>query len=99
MSEEIYDVRTGVFFRRFTFLKEHLSREEMKYMEINGRIKVFQALQNGYGLRKAFQLLREYRKYGIRFWDWDLIPKAFHYIRVVFEQMMIRRRDRKYIVK
>lgn len=99
MSEEIYDIRTGVFFRRFTFLKERLSREEMKYMEINGRIKVFQVLQNGYGLKKALQLLKEYRKYGVRFWDWDLIPKTFHYIRVVFEQMMIRRRDKKYIVK
>lgn len=99
MSEEIYDIRTGVFFRRFTFLKEHLNKEDMKYMEINGRIKVFQALQNGYGLKKVFQLLKEYRRYGVRFWDWDLIPKAFHYIKVVLEQIMIRRRDKKYIVK
>lgn len=99
MSEEMYDIKTAVFFRRFTFLKERLSREEMKYMEINGRIKVFQALQNGYGLKKVLQLLKEYRRYGVRFWDWDLIPKIFHYIRVTFEQIMIRRRDRKYIVK
>ena len=99
LSEEMYDIRTGVFFRRFTFLKERLTKEEMKYLEINGRIKVFQALQNGYGLRKVFQLLKEYRKYGVRFWDWDLIPKAFHYIRVVLEQVMIRRRDKKYIIK
>lgn len=99
MSEEIYDIRTGVFFRRFTFLKEHLSKEEMNYVGINGRVKIFQVLQNGYGLKKALQLLKEYRRYGVRFWDWDLIPKTFHYIRVVFEQIMIRRRDRKYIVK
>lgn len=99
MSVEVFDIKTGVFFRRFTFLKERLSKKEMRYMEINGRIKVFQALQNGYGLKKVFQLLREFRKYGVRFWDWDLIPKAFHYIRVVFEQMLIRRRDKKYIVK
>lgn len=99
MSEEMFDVRTGVFFRRYTFLKERLSREEMKYMDINGRVKVFQALQNGYGLTKVFQLLKAYRRYGVRFWNWDLIPKTFHYIRVVFEQIMIRRRDKKYIVK
>lgn len=99
MGEAIFDIKTDVFLRRFTFLKERLSRKEMKYMEINGRIKVFQALQNGYGFKKAFQLLKEFRRYGIRFLDWDLIPKAFHYIRVIFEQMMIRRRDKKYIVK
>lgn len=99
MSEEMYDIRTAVFFRRFTFLKERLSEEEMKYMEINGRIKVFQALQNGYGMKKVLQLLKQYRRYGVRFWDWDLLPKIFHYIRVVFEQILNRRRDRKYIVK
>lgn len=99
ISEDVFDVRTEVFFRRFVYLKERLGKEEMKYLEINGRIKVFQTLQNGYGLKKVLQLLKEYRKYGVRFWDWDLIPKTFHYIRVVFEQIMIRRRDRKYIVK
>lgn len=97
--EEVFDVNVDVFFRRFTFLKEHLSKEEMEYMEINGRVKVFQALQNGYGLKKVVHLLKEYRRYGVRFWDWDLIPKTFHYIRMVFEQIMIRRRDKKYIVK
>lgn len=99
MSEEVFDTRTAVFIRRFIFLKERLSKKEMKYMKINGRIKVFQALQNGYGLKKVFQLLRAFRKYGIRFWDWDLIPKTFHYIQVAFEQMRIRSKDKKYIVK
>lgn len=99
MSEEIFDVRTGVFFRRFTFLKEHLSKEEMDYIGIDGRIKVFQALQNGYGLKKVHLLMKEYRKYGVRFWNWDLIPKAFHYMKVIFEQILIRKRDKKYIVK
>lgn len=99
MSEEIYDIRTGVFLRRFIFLKERLNKKEMKYMEINGRIKVFQALQNGYGLKKAYLLMKEYRKYGVRFWDWDLIPKAFHYMKVILEQIWIRKRDKKYIVK
>lgn len=98
-GEDVFDIKTAVFFRRFAFLKERLSRDEMKYMEINGRVKVFQALQNGYGLQKVVHLLKEYRRYGVRFWDWDLIPKTFHYIRMVFEQIMIRRRDKKYIVK
>ena len=99
MSEELYDIRTGVFFRRFSFLKERLTKEEMDYMEINGRIKVFQALQNGYGLKKVFGLLREYRRYGVKIWGWDLITKAFHYVWVVFDQIKIRKRDKKYIVK
>lgn len=99
ISEEVFDARTDVFFRRFVYLKERLNKKEMKYMEMNGRNQIFQALQNGYGLKKVFQFLKKYKKYGIRFLDWDLIPKTFHYIRVVFEQMMIRRRDKKYIVK
>lgn len=99
ISEEVFDVRTDVFFKRFLYLKERLSKKEMKYMEMNGRNQIFQALQNEYGLKKVIYLLKKYRRYGVPFWDWDLIPKAFHYIRVVFEQMKIRSRDRKYIVK
>lgn len=99
MSEEMFDVRTGVFFRRYLFLKEHLTKTEMDYMGIDGRIKVFQALQNGYGMKKVTGLLREYRKYGISFWAWDLIPKTFHYMKVILNQIIIRHRDRKYIVK
>lgn len=99
ISEEVFDARMKTFLSRFIYLKERLSKEEMKYLEINGRVRVFQALQNGYGLKKVFQILRGYRKYGVRFWDWDLIPKTFHYIRVVLEQMRIRKRDRKFLVK
>lgn len=99
ISENVFDARADVFLRRFAYLKERLTKEEMKYLEINGRVKVFQALQNGYGLKKVFWLLKEYRKYGVRFWDWDLIPKVFHYIRVILEQLQIRKRDKEYLVK
>lgn len=99
ISEEVYDARIDVFLRRFQFLNERLSEKEMKYMRIDGRVQVFGALQNGYGMKKVRWLLKQYRRYGIHFWGWDLIPKAFHYIRVIFEQIMIRRRDKKYIVK
>lgn len=99
ISEEVFDVRTGVFYRRYIFLNERLTKKEMKYLECNGRVTIFQAVQNGYGMRKVFQLFREFHHYGIRFWDWDLIPKALHYVRVIFEQIGIRKRDKKFIVK
>ena len=99
ISEEVFDARMGVFLRRFTFLKERLTKEEMEYMQIDGRVQVFQALQNGYGLKKVHGLLRQYREYGIRFWNWDLILRLFHYVKVIFDQIMVRRRDKKYITK
>ncbi|MCM1237267.1 MAG: glycosyltransferase family 2 protein [Ruminococcus flavefaciens] len=99
ISEEVFDARMDVFFRRFQFLNKRLTKEEMAYMQIDGRVQVFQALQNGYGVKKAYGLLRQYREYGIRFWNWDLILKLFHYVKVVFDQIIIRRRDEKYVVK
>ena len=99
ISEEVYDARIGVFFRRFQFLNERLNEEEMGYLGIDGRVQVFQALQNGYGIKKVWWLLRQYRKCGIRFWGWDLFTKLFHYVKVIFDQIRIRRRDKKFIVK
>ena len=99
ISEEVYDARIDVFLRRFQFLNERLTEEEMRYMGIDGRVQVFQALQHGDGMKKVCCLLKQYRKYGIHFWGWDLVSNGFHYIKVVLEQMKIRRRDKRYIVK
>lgn len=98
-GEDIFDVRMEVFFRRFIYLKNRLNSKELDYLDINGRIQFFQVLQNGYGLKKAWILLKKYREFGIPFWGWDLAQKGIHYFKVVIEQMRIRRRDKQYVVK
>ena len=71
----------------------------MKYLEMDGRLKVFQAVQNGYGIKKALYLLRLYKEYHIKFWGWDLIFKVGRYAKSIMEQCRIRIRDKKMIIK
>lgn len=98
-GEEVFDARIDVFFRRFEYLKERLSGEELKYLEINGRVQFFRVLQNGYGLKKAWKLLKKYKEYGVPFWGWDMVLNGAHFFKVIIDQLRIRKRDKDYVVK
>lgn len=95
-SEEVISSRMGASLRRFLFLKEHLSQEEMSALNMkeNERKMIFWALRNGYPIRKIFRVLREYRKHGVRIWEWGSLIRPAHCLNIVFDSLRIRKRNK-----
>lgn len=95
-SEEILDMRLWANLRYYSFLKERLSEEEMKLLQMNriGRDKILQTLQRGYPLKKIFKVLVEYHKCGVRIWGKDLIIRPWHCLHIVWDTLRIRKRNR-----
>lgn len=87
--EEILDARLWANLRYFTFLKEHLSDEDMKALQMdkNGRNMILQALHRGYPLRKAFKALEKYRKCGANIKPW-------YYLHILIDHFLLRRKDK-----
>lgn len=96
LKEEVLDARMGSFLRRFLFLKERLSVEEMNvlHMNENGRNRILNALQNGYALRKVCKVAREYHKCGIRLWGQDLFIRPWHCLRIIYDSLQIRKKNK-----
>lgn len=92
VKEAILDARMGTFLRRFLFLKEHLSMEEMNalHMNENGRNRILHALQNGYPIRKVCKTVNEYHKCGIRIWGRELLVSPWHCLHIIFDSLWIR---------
>lgn len=95
-DESKFDVRSDVFLRRFTFLKERLKKKQLSYVHLD-RIAishVINALMYGYGLVKAFKVFLRYRKNGVHFFDIELLNPV-----IICKQASMylkwRREDRK----
>lgn len=96
LLEEVLDARMGTSLRHFVFLKERLSKEELDalHMNENQRNKILWALQNGYAWRKIVQVLREYRKCGVRIWGRDLLLRPWHCLHIIFDNLRIRKKNK-----
>ena len=57
ITEERYDARMDVFYRRHSYLKEHLSKNEYKLLHFNARLRLKQVLQYKFGWKKYFEVL------------------------------------------
>ena len=62
ISYEIFKVRLEVFIRRYLFLKEHLSKQEFKLLNLHGRGYVWRAILMRYSLIEIFEVYRTLRK-------------------------------------
>lgn len=96
LSEEVLDARMWSFLRRFLFLKERLSEEEMNalHMNENGRNRILQALQNGYPLRKVCKVTSEYHKCGIEIWGRELFVRPWHCLHIIIDSLLIRKKNK-----
>lgn len=96
LSEKVLDARMGTFLRRFLFLKERLSTEEMSVLHINehGRERILSALQNGYAFGKVCRTVKEYHKCGIRIWGRELFVRPWHCLHIIFDSLRIRKKNR-----
>jgi len=96
IREEVLDSRMGTFLRRFLFLKERLSANELNalHMNENGRNRVLFALQNGYPFGKVCRTVREYHKCGIRIWGRELLFKPWHCLHIIYDSLRIRKKNK-----
>lgn len=62
------EIRTRIFIDRYNFLKGHLSRWELDYLDINGKNLILMAWADGYGFIEAINIAWMLRKGGVRSW-------------------------------
>lgn len=67
-TEEDFDSNIDIMIWRYNYLKDNL-KESFKYtkMEYLALAKVVDAMLNGFGIKKALQIIRRYNKSGVRF--------------------------------
>lgn len=96
-KEDVLETRLWACLRHFSFLKQHLSKEDMDvlHMNENGRNMLLQTLQKGYPLGKLFRAIREYRKCGVKIWEQDLLTKPWHCLHVIYDNLCIRKQNKK----
>ena len=68
VSEERFDIRTDVFFRRFHYLKDNLPKDEYKMIYFYARNKLKQIKQYGFGGKKYLDVLIEMLKHRVPIW-------------------------------
>lgn len=68
ITEERYDARMDIFYRRHRYLKEHLSKSEYKLLHFNARLRLKQVLQYKFGWRKYFSVLGKMLKQHVPIW-------------------------------
>ena len=69
--------RASVLAGRYRFLKEHLSKKEMKYLGLSGLDIYLLDLKYGHGLMEVFRMMKYFRKQGVKVIDWGEFFKLF----------------------
>lgn len=62
VNEVMFDARVSVFVNRFNFLKERLSSDELKELDINGRMLLKLAIRNRYSFKKIYSTNKVFRQ-------------------------------------
>ena len=88
-DEKRLDTRVQIFVNRYTFLREHLSKKEFSYIHLNrqGLEKILNVFNEGYGIKKAFSIMKLYRKHDIKVFDIGLLNPytLFHKANIVLK--------------
>ena len=67
-----YLVRVEVFVRYYRFLKEHLSNQEFRLLNMHGRGYIWRAISNGYSLQELVQVYSILRSNKVRLLNKDV---------------------------
>ena len=101
ISEENFMTRLQVFVRKYHFLKEHLSTDDFRMLDLSAQEKVFSMIQNRYSLGFCARVVRELRKNRIPFFTWETLRPStlVSKLKLARNLKAERRRSKKYISK
>lgn len=70
-----FDMRIDVLIRRYTFLRDHLSKREFRYAHIDRLAlgKLVDVVIEHWGIHKFFEILHKYHKAGVHYFDIGLL--------------------------
>lgn len=66
-SRENFWIRLEVFIRKYAYLKEYLTKEDFKLLDLSSQEKVFSMLQNRYGMGYYAKVIKRLRDNHVRF--------------------------------
>lgn len=74
-DEQNFDTRTHLLIRHYCFLKNHLSRKEFRYTQINrAALSIYvKAIADHWGIRKLFEIMKLYRRNNVKCFDIGLL--------------------------
>lgn len=73
-TEEDFDSNIDIMIWRYNFLRNNLAKGSFKYtkMEYYALAKIVDAVFNGFGIKKAFQIINKYNKARVRFLSFSM---------------------------
>jgi len=70
VKEEYFDTRLDVLIRRYGFLREHLSRKEIRKLDITGQLVLYEALTK-FGVKKFFKTVNRLLANGVKLYSFS----------------------------
>jgi len=89
VKEEYFDTRLDVLIRRYGFLKEHLSKREIRKLDLTGQFLLYEALTK-FGAKKFLKTLNLIIKNGVKLYSLSLFNIRMS-SRALFEKALQKR--------
>ena len=101
ISKENFMIRLKVFIRKYNFLKEHLSEEDFKILDLSAQEKIFSMVQNRYDFLYCLSVIRELIKGKVRFFTTETFkPRVLlSKLKLAYILSRSRKREKKYIMR
>jgi len=85
VKEEYFDTRLDVLIRRYGFLKEHLTKKEIRKLDLTGQFLLYEALTK-FGVKKFFGTLKLVIKNGVKLYSLSIFNTKMS-IRALFNKL------------
>lgn len=86
------ETAVDVFLQRYTFLREHLTKEEFDTLRLSGKMHLAKAFLDGYGIKEVFKILKKYHANGIKVFSVRMLIRD---VKDLFVMLKTRNRDKK----
>lgn len=79
VTEERYDARMKIYYKRHQFLRDHLSKKDYRLLRFGARVRLRNVKENNLGRKKYFQVLKQMMENKIPIWR-EFSPSYYYEI-------------------
>ena len=98
ISEEVFDTRVDVLINYCNYLKNNLTKSQVKYINQTGMYYVVSTLRYKFGLKKTFEVIKKLRRNKVNLIRLSLL-NPINLINDLFTTIKKHKTDKKYYVK
>jgi glycosyltransferase involved in cell wall biosynthesis len=94
-GEKIFDIRTQAFLECYLYLRDHLSKKEMRLIPTRGMQHLVEAHANHMPLRKIIEIMKLFRKNGVKMLKAEYFNPIWS-VRMLADRYHLRKTSQKY---